>query len=98
MRNLEKNQINQEALKALIRWILNLTKESNLVHFFITSSEQFFLDWLETNFGSPTQCLVIGDLPKDEAHKYFDSLHPPQEIDFQSVFNLTGLFYFDLKY
>ena len=91
---MENNEANLAALKALFKWMINLTKEDQRVHFFLSSSDQFFLGWLDVNFGSPTRLKVIGDLTRSEASKYFDSLIPPREINFSNLFDLTGKFLF----
>ena len=86
--------MNKAALLDFFRWMVSLTKEDERIHFFLASSEQFFMEWLELNVVSPTEITVIGDLPKNEALKYFESLHPPQDIDFLKLFELTGKFLF----
>ena len=74
--------------------MVSLTKEDQRVHFFLASSEQFFIEWLDTNEVAQTQVTVIGDLTKLDAQIYFEYLSPPPEINFPQMFELTGSYMF----
>ena len=80
------------ALKGLFDWMIHLTKEIGKVHIFLCSSEQFFLSWISSKI-SAKSIMVVGDLEKNEAKKFFSILMPDcNENDFETAFALTGSF------
>lgn len=75
-----------------MNWMLFLTKENALVHIFLASSEQFFLNWLQRKISNGISVVTIGDLNKIDANIYFNFLKPPPDLSFENVFPLTGIF------
>ena len=98
MRNLENQNIekeqNIEALTFLFDWMKHMTKETQKLHIYLASSEQFFLQWIEKCIGEGMRTLTIGDLKKEDAREYFYTLNPPLGLLFETVFELTGIFFF----
>ncbi|PKK73168.1 hypothetical protein RhiirC2_847843 [Rhizophagus irregularis] len=68
---LDLSKENKPLFKAFLSW-LKLIIQNNQFHVVLTSSEPFFLDWME--YSLHTMCLtphVIGDLSIEEAKQFF---------------------------
>jgi len=111
--NLLKNLDNNEERKSLINffnWITrgvkeelpgknNLKSNKKKIQIVMSSSDQFFLKWIEKQIGSRTEPIVVGDLDEQEASAYFDSYalqksFPFDNNSFKECFEIAGNIHF----
>jgi hypothetical protein len=87
------------ALISFFEWMVKNTKQISRFHIVLASSDSFFHLWLNRYIGKPFfQSYVIGDLPKDEAKRFWeervvtglslpDGLNPPS---FGEAYDVCG--------
>ena len=97
--NQEKDD-NLSALKGLFRWLESITKQKEAkerIHVFMSSSEQFFLRWVEGLMQNKCEVIQIVDLPKIQAQEFFEIKKGEYgiekcKISFDQLYQLTGCF------
>lgn len=64
----------QQALKALLRFFIRTSKQENLGHVILPTSDYAFIKWLAGEIGHDFfRQEVIGDFPEEEAREFFKS-------------------------
>ena len=100
--NLREREENLLALDTFFNWLTALTKVKHRIHAFLVSSEQFFLEWVLKRIQTK-DIYTLGDLNETHARLYFSTLSPPEELNFDDMFALTGkniinLYHFFLRW
>ncbi|OAV92045.1 hypothetical protein PTTG_27761 [Puccinia triticina 1-1 BBBD Race 1] len=96
-------RMEDDTIQAFFDFAIQVTKEEGKMHIILTSSDSFFEQWLEKRINnSHFSTLVVGDLPEQEAHKYFLHVVETEErlsedmkdflksLDFKIPFKMTG--------
>ncbi|POW08450.1 hypothetical protein PSTT_07488 [Puccinia striiformis] len=95
---MEKHIVN-----VLLDFALTVTQSNSKMHIIFTTSDSLFLDWITQRIKSTyLELLVVGDLSREEANKYFlhvvnNNPQPSKEtkeilssMDFGIVYKMTG--------
>ena len=95
---MEKDNEGYEKCELLFQWFESISKAKNCVHVFLASSEQFFVKWISIKLPDKYETFQIVDLPKLKAESYYQKIINDLKIqnckiDFQNLYQLTGILY-----